>query len=132
MEIFYITLLFLCVSTLIFLHVKLHRKVRALEIEIQKQKVAVLEATSEIVRSLQQAFTQIKKNVSKQSQSDAKFNEYHSRLHRLEQHNNRMVRNATIPQRTEDNDAGQTEGAARKTEVQRPPIGRNDRSTTIT
>ena len=65
---------------------------KALLKQNEDQKKALAEAGNAITETLRVAFDNLKRNTAEHNKINAKLNEHNSRIHRLEQYNNRNIR----------------------------------------
>jgi gamma-glutamylcysteine synthetase len=65
---------------------------KALIKQNEDQRKALAEAGNAITDTLRVAFDNLKRNTAEHNKINAKLNEHSSRIHRIEQHNNRNIR----------------------------------------
>ena len=104
MEIIVYIILFVLLSLDVYLIYKSYKLEKRLNTQAQDQKKQLVEAGNAITDTLKIAFDNLKRNSSDHNKINAKISEHNSRIHRLEQHENRSVKGLTQREEMMDNE----------------------------
>lgn len=94
--------IYIAMSTYMLLY-NIHKIEQELKADVKKQKTNIIESGSAIADTLKVAFDNLKRNTSDHNKINSTLTEYNSRIHRLEQNHNRLVKDKHSQVKINDN-----------------------------